>query len=482
LGNGRRAATSDDSPDLNQLKGNVEPSPSKVQPGTIQKAGVADQVAGMFTSQLLRQAAALVSQIPDQAYGPLTPLAKAGLQGFIKRLASVPATMLVKMGRKALAALQSPQYLMGYLIGLLKGFFVDGLAGIFILIYDLAKLAIKIPALGVKFARRFGAPAVSALASDIGGIGQWISKNAPALSAGLIQGLGSKGGLSGALAQIIAYLLTKAKGASAKIGDKIAGGLLGFFSKSKGAIGRALGETAGRVSGAALFEIILAVVTSGGGSAITAVKTSLRAVLGLLGKIGSGFMKFIVPLAKLLGKAIGALKGWILALARSGPMKSLGTKLGELFSKLGTFIKKVIGRLTGSKKSTSATPGGQPPVPTDGLPAPASLPRGARTTTEGLPAPASIPRSGAIRHAWNGVQDAQAFIQTWMVTYGGKVHEFPNHQAFVEYFRRLAGNAREIPVAFYAKGELVFDSTRVNVPRLWYVLRQQARNRRRAGL
>ena len=482
--NGRRDPKGNASsrPNQNVAKHKPPISQSDVQSGLIQKAGISDQVAGVFTSQLLAQAAALVSQIPDQAYGPLTSLAKAGLQGFIKQLAAVPAMKLVKMGKKVFAALQSPQYLLGYLVGLLKGFFVDGLAGIFILIYDLAKLAINIPLLGVKLAQRLGAPAISALSMEIGQIGQWISQNAPTLAAGLLQGLGGKDGLSGALAQLVAYLLTQAKGAAAKIGGKMASGLLSFFSKSKGAIGRALGEVAGRLSGAVLFEIILAVVTSGGGSAITAVKTGLRAILGLLGKIGRGFLKVVVPLAKILGKAIGALRGWILALANSGPMKALGSKLGELFSKLGNFIKTVVGRLTGSKKAAAATPGGKPPVPADGLPAPASLPPGARTTTEGLPAPASIPRSGAIRYAWNNAQEARAFIETWMVQLAGKVHEFPNHRAFVEYFRSIAGNAREIPVAFFAKGELVFDSTRVNVPISWHLPRKQAQNRRRIGL
>jgi len=438
---------------------------------SIQKAGIADKVMGVFTSKMLAQAANFIGQIPDETFGPLTSVAKAGLHGFIKRLAAIPPTKLVTMAKRVFSAVQSPHYVLGFLLGLLKGFVIDGLLGIFVLFYDLAKLAIKLPTWGYKVAKRIGAPAIMALVGDISSIGQWISTNAPALAAGLLEQLGGKGGLSGAVAQITGYLLTKAKGGASKIGNKIASGLVSFFSQSKAKIGRALGEVAGRLSGAVLFEIILAVLTSGGGSAITAVKTSLKAVLGLLGKIGRGFLKVIVPLGKVLGRALRALKGWILALAHTGPLKGLSTKLTELFEKLSKFIKTVVGRLTGAGKAGAASTGGRPRVPPEGLPAPDSLPRGAKTTTEGLPAPASIPRAGAIRSMWTRAQEARAFAKEWIITRGRglDVVEFYDHRHFVEYFRNLAGKAREIPVAFVnGEGKLVLDLTRVKIPVKWY--------------
>ncbi|MDX1615820.1 MAG: hypothetical protein R3300_16015 [Candidatus Promineifilaceae bacterium] len=453
------------------------------QPATLQRAGVADTALGAVTSKLLAQAAAFVEQIPDESFGPLINLAKAGLLGFIKKLAAVPATKLIKMARKVFQALKSPSYVLGFLLGLLKGFFVDGLAGIFILIYDLAKLAVELPQLGVKLAQRLGQRALSALAGEIGALGQWLSANAPVVAAALLQELSGKGGLSGAVAQIVAYLMSKAKGVATQFGGKMAAGLMNFLGKSKAAVGRALGAVAGRLSGAALFEILLTVATSGGGAALSAVKTGLRATLGLLGKVGRGFMKVLAPLGKLLGKAVSALKGWIGALANAKATKELGAKLSALFSKLGKFIKSILGRSTQSGKPGTATTGGRAAAAGEGLPAPASLPKGARTTTEGLPSPASLPRSGLVKYSWTDKVKARSFAEHWMVNLGGKVLEYPNHRAFVDYWRRLSGKASDIPVAFVnGKGELVLDTTRLDIPRSWYILKNQAQNRRRAGL
>ena len=360
----------------------------------VQRATLTDKLLGGVANRLLQQAAAMVGMISDDAFGPLTSLAKAGLHGFLKRLAAVSPTKLMKMARKVFAALKSPQYLLGYLIGLLKGFFVDGLAGIFILLYDLGKLAVKFQSFGFEIAKRLGSMEVKSLSSQISGIGQWLSENAPGLATALLQELGGKGGLSGSVAVIAGYLLGKAKGAASSFGGKIAGGLIKFFSKSKGVIGRTLGEIAGRLSGAVLFEIILAVVTSGGGSAITAVKTGARGLLAMLGKVGRGVMAVIGPLGTWIGRAMKALKGWVLALGRSPRLKGLSTKLGQLLEKLGGFVKLLAGKLKRPKKAGAGTTAGgtRPKVPSEGLPAPASLPKGAKTTTEGLPAPASVPR------------------------------------------------------------------------------------------
>ncbi len=185
----------------------------------------------------------LVDRVPVAQFDPLAPLFKAGAIGFLRRTAKEGTLSLVQLGKNAISAMLSPSYMWGFLKGFLKGFFVDGLAGIFLLIYEIGKLAVGFAQFQFRLLRRLSTIDTSdlrALAIQVANLAGWIVGNAGSLWSGFLAKLPSAGGLVDVVADALSCLFAKAKDLAHRAGQAIADSLIKFFSQAEGVLGEKL--------------------------------------------------------------------------------------------------------------------------------------------------------------------------------------------------------------------------------------------------
>jgi hypothetical protein len=303
-----------------------------------------------FVDRAISAALKTVDEFPGRLLlGEIWTFLKEGLIGLYTRLGAAKDEVKILVLDKiaSIIAGKSEAYSKALLIGLVKGFFIDGALGIFIGIWELVK------GLGSlwNFIKQVG-DAISGFPEDIQNliqgfqnIGQDIAANIGPAIAELIKVVGDPQQASGFLAGIVETGKTYAKQA----GEKVADGLLGFFSKP-GAEAE-LGETTGRLVGMGLWEALFAVLTAGGGVAVTAAKEGLGVATKFLakiaGKITGAFIRLFEEaraifgtIAKFVKEAVGFVKG---------KLKDIGGKLGKLFDDVVGFFAKLLGNCHESK-------------------------------------------------------------------------------------------------------------------------------------
>jgi len=274
--------------------------------------------------------------------GSMWALIKAGLVGFWGKLKSAEEDLKIKAADTMARIMsgQSSDYALGMLLGLAKGFFIEGAAGIFIAAWDLFK-ALK----GLwGFFQQIG--------ETIGGFPQDIKelvKSFTSFGEDLLTNIGpalkefrSEASDPNKVAAFLTTLAEKAKAFAKEGGEKIAGALLELFTK-KGAEAE-LGETVGSVIGQVLWEVVFAVVTYGAGAAVTAEKTVLKEATGILakivGKIAGSVLKLIKEIEIIFSKVVAVVKKAVAFV--KGKLAAIGGKFGELLDKVGVFVKKLL--------------------------------------------------------------------------------------------------------------------------------------------
>ncbi|MHB9757338.1 eCIS core domain-containing protein [Streptomyces sp. BYX5S] len=294
-----------------------------------------------YLDQALAGATEAISVLPaDPALGLLWPLYHAGLRGFVARLRSPNISTAEKIqAMDKIAGVvtgRSTGFNLAFLKGLAKGFFLDGMLGIFLLIRDVWKL---VP-------RLWGV--LGQVAHAIGGF--------PPQLAHAIQGFkDSFAHLSAesVVEQVVALardprpLLDAVAGlgeSAREIAREQGGNLAEFLVRAVNKPGseETFGDEAGKAVGQVLWEAVFAVVTAGGGTALTGAKAGLRAVLGVLGKLGgrmSGGSAFM-SVFRAVHVALGAAGEWIrkAALVVKGRLAKVGERLGELLGRAREFF------------------------------------------------------------------------------------------------------------------------------------------------
>ena len=107
---------------------------------------------------------------------------------------------------------------------------------------------------------------------------------------------------------------------------------------------KALGGTAGSLTGTILWEVLFAVLTAGGGAAVTAAKTGLRTALGVVkkfvGRVVGGFLKLFGEIRA----AFSVVGGWIRKAAKAikGKFASISERLAKLLDDIGEFFAMLL--------------------------------------------------------------------------------------------------------------------------------------------
>lgn len=273
-----------------------------------------------------------VDSFPGKALlGNVWIFMKEGLIGFFEKLktAKEETKILVTDKIARIMAGKSSDYTLGLLIGLLKGFFIDGLLGIFLAIWGLIKglrnLWSFFAAVG-KLINGFPEE-IANLIQGFRNLGQEISANIkPAIEE--FKKFISDPSQAQAL---VTMIVEKGKSKAKEAGGKIAESLLSSFLKPGAEA--SVGEIAGRGVGMVLFEVVFAIITAGGGAAVTGVKVAAKFLAKIGGKILGSVLKVFRTLYELFGSAVDVVK--------RGASFLKGKVLGKITGKLGRLLEKV---------------------------------------------------------------------------------------------------------------------------------------------
>lgn len=269
--------------------------------------------------------------------GELWTFVKPGLRGFYERLQAAEAdakiTAVDKLAR--IMSGQSFAYAKGLLIGTVKGFFVDGLWGIFEAIKMVINGATKLWDFLGAVRELVGAfpEKIQSLYENAKGIAATLATNVgPAMQE--IENLLTD---PQAVAKLIGPIVEAGKSKAAELGNTIAGKLLEFFTKpgSEATVGRATGRLVGMV----LFEVVFAYLTAGAGTAVTAIKTVGRALAKLGGRIAGSVLRVFELLLPYFDTLVDAVK----AAGRFLKGRVLGT-VADQFADLLDTVKDLFNR------------------------------------------------------------------------------------------------------------------------------------------
>jgi hypothetical protein len=300
----------------------------------------------------LEQAAKALQALPsDPALGLMWPLFKAGLEGFVSRLRSPAVKVEEKIAAMdkiaGILAGADSDFNIAYLKGLASGFFLDGMLGIFILIYDLLKLIPNVWG----FIKQVGEVVegfpeeINALITRFGEIYDAIVNDSDSAIEQLKKWADDP-------KQVFDLLAKAAQGieniAKEKGGD-LAAGMVRAINEPGSA--KTLGHAVGSISGMILWEAVFAAITAGGGAALTAAKSGVKAALDvvkkLVGRVVSGFLKIFEEIRAVFVAAVGWVKK--AAKAVKGKIASVSERLAKLLEDIGEFFAGLLRRCHESK-------------------------------------------------------------------------------------------------------------------------------------
>jgi len=216
-------------------------------------------------------------------------LFRAGMLGFLKRMKKVDdkekVSLVEKVGSMVLGL--NAEANTGFALGMLNGFFVDGLLGIVQMILDIVCFVPR----ALKFIENF-ASFLKELPDQMQAAWDAIREAAASIASAI-------GGAVGELKEIVRNpkraieLLTiiseAAKAKAQEIGEGIADALLGYAHLPA----RKLGDKAGRLAGQAAFEIVATYLTAGAEAEILTLKTAARQAVKWVLELGKKFFDLV---------------------------------------------------------------------------------------------------------------------------------------------------------------------------------------------
>lgn len=302
-------------------------------------------LAILLVDRDLAAAIEFIRDLPESALmGPLWPIVKAGLIGFLKRLRSKPPDEKKRFIRKVLGLAISPSFIGGYLLGILKGFVLDGLLGIILMLWDVIT---GIPEM-VRGIYEF----FRSLLSDTEAIEQII-----AIAGEVAEQLRAFLGRPDAAEQIVGFLkrspiilfdfvrraLQAGKDVAREAGTGAADALFKYVLETSN---YDLGMKVGRVVGQIIFEVLAAVFTAGVSAAIKAGAKVFQVVLKGLRWLIEGLVKgarlILGALRRLMGLVRGALR---LAQRLSRGLSHVVGRLRELVDRVVQWFMRAFRRL-----------------------------------------------------------------------------------------------------------------------------------------
>lgn len=273
----------------------------------------------------------------DTTLGLLWPWFKAGIEGFLNRLKKLDdgekVTLFEKMAGIILGLNTKAQ--LGFSIGMIKGFFIDGVLGIVQMILDMTCFVPRV----LKF--------ISAFSRLLGKLPDHMEAVWDA-----IKDLGAsiKSAIDGALDELkelihdpskfieAAKIIYEAgKDKSRELGEKLADALIEQARKPA----KTLGRKAGEIVGQAVFEGLLAYLTAGTGAGITALKTGAKQAVKWVAELGKKFFE----IAKLLIPIVDDISLVVRRAAKFLPklFRAVGDKLDQAIQHVIDFFHSILG-------------------------------------------------------------------------------------------------------------------------------------------
>ncbi|HKS44306.1 MAG TPA: hypothetical protein VJT49_04165, partial [Amycolatopsis sp.] len=273
-------------------------------------AELSDETKAFVVDRVLNASKWLVENGPINAAGYASFMARLiqnAMIGFLDQAISYDSTFKIRIADRmvALLANPSPDFSVGFLIGFVKGLW-DGVTGPFVLLYDIARLQVKIGELEGRL--------VAALANAdqrkilVGKTQKLVEKVQALIGPALEEVLAGKSDPKKIIAmfdQLIAGAVGQAQG----VGRSISDALVRFLQQPD----RALGEGVGWVGGLAVFEILLLALTDGGYTAVKEAVTGVKWVAEALeaaARIGPRAEAALAPMFAALARFKTVLTGY----------------------------------------------------------------------------------------------------------------------------------------------------------------------------
>lgn len=241
-------------------------------------------------------------------YGTNSGLLSAAMLGFFKRLRRMPdrqkVALFEKFGRIILRGDLS--FTLGMLKGILMGFFLDGLLGIVQMVIDIICIIPQV----INFFRtieNFLSQLPYEVAMIMNGIEEFMASIGDVISNATSELMAMLRDPTRML-NILDEIYQAAANAAERIGEAMADGLIRYAALPAAA----LGEMVGRIGGQLAFEAVLVYFTAGGGAAVTAAKTALRAIGRGMATIGRQIFRVV----RLFGRVLRFVRNAINSIMR----------------------------------------------------------------------------------------------------------------------------------------------------------------------
>lgn len=376
--------------------------------------GLSDTRKAQFADQGLRLAITALERFPGQSLlGAVWPLFREGMLGFLSRVRDRgEETKIAAIDAIArIVANESLDYAIGLATGIVKGFFIDGLLGIFLLIRDLIR--------GISNIGRFidwvgdlvgqFPDAIQRMADELKAMGWTLYTNIePAIDEAKSLFLDP-----GRVFEFASFVAEQSMELASAAGERIADALLDFFSQPDAE--RATGVTMGRVLGFVLFEVVFAVLTAGSGLILTSLKAAGRMFARLAARITGSILASFRAIVAHIDVLTSSMRGMGEFLG-SGVLRTVFDYFQNFLQRLRGFSQQIL-RHCHESRLTCEFPWGDAPRP---VPTGTSL--GARQARE---------------QGWPATPDGYH----WVGREGGTpyVRRDPNHDGPPMSFDRQAG-------------------------------------------
>ncbi|MFC7388217.1 eCIS core domain-containing protein [Sphaerisporangium rhizosphaerae] len=340
--------------------GQDEPASAWTVPASLSLSGLAGagwlslsrETKERLVDKALDVAAEAVGALPDNTrLGLLWPFFRAGLAGFIARLRSPevrPEEKVRAMDKIAgILAGRNAGFNKAFLTGLARGFFIDGMLGVFVLVYDLVRAVPKLWQLLGQVADAIGGlpEEMAALVAELKGVFDGLRERSASLRETVLEYARNPQ----LVVEAVSRMWTAGKDLAREKGGDLARALVDAVN-AKGSEQEA-GTFAGEVTGQALWEVAFAAATAGGGAAVTGVKAALKPAISFIVKIATkiehGFIAVFRGIHSLLEPAIGAIRK-IAAAARTA-FAELGERLAGFFERIRAIFRRLLGACHESK-------------------------------------------------------------------------------------------------------------------------------------
>ena len=283
-----------------------------------------------FAERFWSGGAALLTPPPAGAW------VQAGLLAFFARLRAMPDALKVAIFEKigSIALGRNLSFAWGYVKGLLRGFFVDGLVGILQMIVDVICLIPQIGRLLSTLRTLFGAFTIQMenLFITIGMLELAVEEALRNALAEIRQLFAQPWRILGMLTALNVQAIVAAK----RMGTAMADAFIRLHRLSA----ESLGFGVGRVAGVIVFEVVLAVLTSGGGLAVTAGKTLTRVAVKMMATVG----RHLLPVLRFMATALRTIRGAIGSVVRmlTPAFRRVGRVLGDVLDAIGDFFRRLL--------------------------------------------------------------------------------------------------------------------------------------------